>query len=146
MSSRTTTGGDLANFLINSMFTPNLREERSSRTLLAWKFPIDMVDTQDTIHIRAELPGVNKQDIKIDIYNNQLTISAEKKPSEFVSQQGLLLTNFAEIRYGTSSRTITLPICITKKETVVSSYQNGVLDLRINKHVEEENKFSVNLD
>lgn len=99
---------------------------------------IDMQETDDNIVITAELPGVNKEDIKIDFYNNQLSIKADKiRPvSQFVLN---------EIKYGFLERKITLPLCITVKETVSTKYENGNLTITINKLVEESNRFSLSV-
>lgn len=102
------------------------------------KIPIDVVNEEKTIYIYAEIPGVSKESINIDFFNNKLTISVEKvKPYENPEVK--------EIKFGTFERTLTLPICITKREAVSVSYSNGILKVKINKLVEEENKFSVRL-
>lgn len=102
------------------------------------RIPIDMVEEEKTIHIYAEIPGVTKENIKIDCYNNKMTISAEKvRAYESPSP--------SELKYGRLHREITLPICVTKPDTVAVNYDNGVLRIRINKFVEEENRFSIQL-
>jgi HSP20 family protein len=99
---------------------------------------IDVVNENDVMYIYAELPGVNKENIEIDFYNNKLTIGAEKsRPYED--------PDMGEISYGRLERTITLPICVTKKDTVSVTTRNGILRIRINKLIEEENKFSVRI-
>lgn len=103
------------------------------------KIPIDMINEEKTIYIYAELPGITKENIDIDFYNNKLTIKAEKTiPYES--------PDVSEIKTGKFERTITLPICVTKKETVSVTYTNGVLKIKINKLIEEENAFKVKLD
>jgi HSP20 family protein len=110
-------------------------QPRTSRSQIV-KMPVDVVEEEKTIFVYAELPGVITSDIDIDFFNNKLTISVEKKrPYE--------TSNINEIKYGHFERVITLPICVTKKETVSSSYINGVLRININKLIEEENKFSI---
>jgi HSP20 family protein len=103
------------------------------------KIPVDVVNEEKTTYIYAEIPGVNKEEITVDFYNNKLTISVDrKKPYD--------RTDISEIKYGKLERTLTLPLCVTRRDTVNVSYTNGILKIKINKLVEEENKFSVKLD
>lgn len=99
-------------------------------------FPIDIVNEEKTIYVYAELPGVEKTDINIDIFNNKLTIVSTRNKS-------YENPDVEEIKSGYMERTLTLPICITKKETVSVNLNNGILKIVINKLSEEENKFSV---
>lgn len=127
---------ELLNTILN--IVGSAPQSRPSRTSRFCSIPIDMVNEEKTIYIYAELPGVQKEHIVIDVYNNTLTISAEKTHS---------YNNPAvnELKFGKFQRVLTLPICITRSETVSSTYQNGVLKIKINKAVEEANRFSVRL-
>jgi len=144
--------GDVENFL--SLFLPlsnleiqgvdnttrlrsrNRQNQRSQQPGI----PCDMMMDEKYIIVYAQIPGVNKEDILVDIYNTQLTISFEKtKPYENTE---MLLS---DIVYGNSSRTITLPICITRRDAIAVSFKNGILKIKINKHVEEQNRFSVSV-
>lgn len=100
------------------------------------KFPVDIVNEEKTIYIYAEIPGLNKEDIDIDFYNNKLTISGEKTRT-YESPE------ISEIKFGHFERTLSLPICVTKKDAVSVTYTNGILKVKINKLIEEENKFSL---
>jgi HSP20 family protein len=100
------------------------------------KIPIDIVNEEKIMYIYAELPGVNKENVDVDFYNNHITIIAEKvKPYDN--------PEMCEIKSGKYERTLVLPICITKKETVEVTINNGVLKIKINKFVEEENAFKL---
>ena len=102
------------------------------------KIAVDIVNEEKTIYIYAELPGISKEIIEVDFYNNKLTISAEKV--KVYENPGI-----SEIYYGNLERTLTLPICVTRKDAVSVCYNNGILKIKINKLVEEENHFSVRL-
>jgi len=102
-----------------------------------YKIPVDIVNDEKSIQIYAEAPGVQKDKILVDFYNNKLTISFEKTRRYD--------PEVPEITIGTFERTINLPICVTKKESVVVSYADGILHIKIDKLLEEENKFSVKL-
>jgi HSP20 family protein len=101
-------------------------------------FPVDIIEDEKTIYVYAEIPGVNKESIKVDFYNNTLTLEIDKiSPYNTVSE--------TEIKYGKFNRSVILPVCVTRKETVSVTYNNGILKIKINKLVEEENKFSVSI-
>lgn len=103
------------------------------------KIPIDMINDEKMIYIYAELPGIPEENIEIDIFNNKLTISADKKLN-YNSPE------VKEIKSGKFERTICLPICVTNKKTVVASLSNGVLKIEINKLIEEKNAFKLKID
>lgn len=96
----------------------------------------DMFSDEKTIYIYAEIPGVEKENIDVDFYNNKITIKVEKNRPYEPPQT-------SQIVYGKFENEITLPLCITKRETVSVSCNNGILKIKINKFVEEENKFSI---
>jgi HSP20 family protein len=125
---------DIVQFLGPSAADVLLGTSRNSRN--SGKFPVDIVNEDKNIYIYAEIPGVNKENIDIDFYNNKLTITVEKNRHYNDPE-------VSEIKFGKIERALTLPICVTKKETVIVSYRDGVLKIKINKLVEEENKFSV---
>lgn len=100
------------------------------------KIPVDIVNEEKTIYIYAEIPGVNKENIDVDVFNNNITITAQKsKPYEN--------PELCEIKSGNYERTLVIPICVTRKETVNVTYNNGVLKIKINKLLEEENAFKI---
>jgi HSP20 family molecular chaperone IbpA len=128
--------GDLFNAGLQSAFTERTREPvRTTRPLM----PIDVLNTDSSMYIYAEIPGVSKDCVDVDFYNNKLTITVEKN-RKYDSPE------MSEIKYGKAERTITLPICVTKKDTVSVGYSDGILRVKINKLLEEENKFSVKID
>jgi len=102
------------------------------------KIPIDMLVDEKTITIYADLPGVNIENVEIDIFNDKLTLTA-KRTKDYTPGPN----NACELLSGNFERVIKLNFCITRKETVKASMKNGILKIRINKLLEEENKFSV---
>lgn len=112
------------------------RRSRIDRNMLT----IDIINEESAVIIYAELPGVSSENITIDVLNDTLTIKATKVPS--YNQQPFT----TEIFYGEISREIRLPFCVTKKETVnVVEYKNGLLKLKIDSFIEEENRFTVDI-
>ncbi|EPQ58544.1 HSP20-like chaperone [Gloeophyllum trabeum ATCC 11539] len=70
-----------------------------------------------------ELPGLKKEDVNIDVQNNQLSVSGETKISSERDENGYAVR---ERRYGKFSRTLPLPQGI-KPEEIKASLENGVL-------------------
>lgn len=105
------------------------------------KFAVDVTEDEKHIYIYAELPGVSKDKVHLDILNNHITITAEK-PISFASEETKLS---GDILYGQLERKIKLPLCVTRQETVAARMENGILKICINKFLEEENRFSVNV-
>lgn len=103
------------------------------------RIPIDIVNDEKETVIYADLSGIDRSTINVDFFNNKLLIRAEKTKSYSSVPQ------VSEIKYGKLERTITLPFAVTKKEAVSTSYNNGMLIVKINKDFEYENKFSITL-
>lgn len=101
--------------------------------------PMDLFTDEQHITIYLDLPGVKKESITLDLYNNRLIVSCVRVKDYTGGEVN-------EIRSGNFRRTINLPICVTKKETVHRSLENGVLKIRIDKYIEEGNKFSLNVE
>lgn len=83
--------------------------------------------------LKVDLPGVPKEDIKVDLHDNRLTISGtrtdEKKVDEKEGQ-----THFSEMFYGSFTRSMTFPVAVDAERTE-ARYENGVLSLTIPKKV-----------
>lgn len=101
--------------------------------------PVDIANDTNKMTIYAQIPFIKKEDIDIDILNNKLTLTVERKcPEENLSVR--------EIKYGKFQRVLTLPLCITRKETVETFLENGILRIIINKYIEESNRFKVSIE
>ncbi len=94
-----------------------------------WMLPLDVSETEDAFIVKASLPGVNPDDIDISITENVLTIKAEIKAQKEIENARYHLQ---ERRYGTFSRSITLPTTVNA-DAVDAVYENGVLTLNIPK-------------
>ena len=119
--------------MLSSVSTGSTRSNSRNNN---YKIPVDIVNHPNYLYLYIEIPGVSKENIDVDFYNNKLTVSIDKTRTYEEPE-------VSEIKYGKFERVFTLPICVTKKETVTVSYVNGVLKIKIDKAVEEENKFSL---
>ena len=112
---------------------------RSARQTLfteSYQLPIDTVVDDNCVYIYIEIPGVRKEDMKIDVLNNKLTVCVEKTRSYDEP-------TVSELFYGHLERVISLPFCVTKPETVTSTYKDGVLKIKVNRLLEESNRFVI---
>jgi HSP20 family protein len=92
------------------------------------RMKIDVIKTEDTYTVKAEIPGVSKDDIQVSIDGNEVTISGEiKKESEEKKGEEVLRS---ERYYGKVSRSFTLPHDVDEAK-VVAKYADGVLKLTL---------------
>src|SRR5262249_39038958 len=80
-----------------------------------------------TLHVKADLPEMDPQDVEITVEGNRLTLRGERK-AEHEQQEGQYFHR--EVRYGRFERTFTFPAG-TKAEEVQAHYRNGVLELTL---------------
>ncbi|BAT72247.1 HSP20 family protein [Thermosulfidibacter takaii ABI70S6] len=121
---------------IDRMFDEFFSEERFPAlfgTQEGFVFPaLDVYDEDDKIIVKAELPGVSKDDIEIVVRDNELTIKGEKKKEEEVKEENYY---YSERSFGKFVRTIRLPVEI-KADEVKARFKNGILEIELPK-VEE---------
>jgi HSP20 family protein len=86
---------------------------------------IDLSETEDSLIIKAEVPGINPEDMEISITDNILTIKGEMT-QEDIEEKGDY--HRMERRYGYFSRTLELP-CKIVVEDVRATYKKGVLSI-----------------
>ena len=97
-------------------------------------FRTDVIDTGDSYELEAELPGFKKEDIKIDVEDDCLTISAERKVDEDKKDEK---NNFVkrERYYGSYSRSF--DVSGINVDGIEASYTDGVLTLTMPKKAAE---------
>ncbi len=91
-------------------------------------FSTDVIDKEDSYLLQAELPGFQKDDIKIDLDKEILTITASHK-EEKNERKGNYVRQ--ERRYNSYCRSFHVPGI--KKESIVAEYNNGVLEITLPK-------------
>lgn len=90
---------------------------------------VNVAETEDSIEITAELPGVDEKDISIDVDGNRLIISGEKKAETKKEDKNW---HVVERSYGSFQRAVALPF-EPKTDTCDAQFDNGVLRLKIAK-------------
>jgi len=108
-----------------------------------WKPMIDLLDNDDEILIYLCLSGVKNSTIDIDILNNRMMISGEREKPYNQTDYQLKRT---EISYGRFQRVITLPISVTNQGSVSTQFRDGLLMVKIDKRVEQQNHFTVRVN
>jgi HSP20 family protein len=103
---------------------------------LEWSPSADISETEKEYLIRAELPGVRKEDVKVNLADGMITIEGERKQEK--DEKGEKFHR-VERFYGSFSRRFSLPDHI-KAEAVRSEYRDGVLSVHIPKTDKEKAK------
>ncbi len=96
---------------------------------MAPSFRVDVSEDEKNIYIEADMPGVNKEDVKISMDEDVLTISAERSHEEEKKKKDY---HRIERSYGSMSRSFTVGDNISADE-VDASYDNGVLHITLPK-------------
>lgn len=125
---------DHFNTLFDDFFTPFFYQPASPSS--SAQVAVDIYEREGKIVLEAEIPGVNKEDIHVDVKGKTLTIGAERKADEEVTEESRYRR---ERRYGKIERSFALPFFI-KEENVAAKYDNGLLILEISKPEEEQKK------
>ncbi|OEC87125.1 heat-shock protein Hsp20 [Methanobacterium sp. A39] len=105
------------------------------------KLATDVIETDGNIIVKADIPGVKKEDIVIDLTDDSIEIFA--KFEEETEEEG---KNFIkkERRYGEARRSLILPEAVKVKEAS-AKFDNGVLTVTLPK-LEEKKRFQVKVD
>ena len=109
------------------------REELASGI---WRPRVDILDTGSAIVIEVEVPGVDKDDISIDLKENVLSIKGERKQETGRSEESYYQR---ERRFGWFQRTFTLPAYV-EPESIKATFKQGVLKIEIPKPEERTPK------
>jgi len=90
---------------------------------------VDVFEEKDDIVVKAELPGIEKDNIEVNLTDHHLTIKGEKKKEEEVKDERYYRS---ERSYGSFMRTVELPKDV-HADKVKASFKNGILEVRLPK-------------
>lgn len=93
-------------------------------------FPVDVQEKNGSYVVNAELPGVKKENVEINIDNDRLTISASIEQYDQKSNEGAIIQS--ERYFGSVSRTIFLPTAIDKNASA-ARFKDGLLEITLGK-------------
>jgi HSP20 family protein len=100
-----------------------------SRALRRWMPAMDLVESEGEFVLRADLPGLSEDDVKIELEDSTLTIAGERKGESQTERDGYLRVERAT---GSFQRSLTLPKGVDP-EAVTARFDRGVLEVRIPK-------------
>jgi HSP20 family protein len=119
------------NRLFNTAFDAPAGGNGGSRR---WTPAMDLVETDDHFVLRADLPGMEQSDVTIELEDNVLTVSGERKAEHQEKHEGFYRLERA---FGSFSRSLTLPKGIDP-EAVTAEFSNGVLEVHVPKPEERK--------
>jgi HSP20 family protein len=104
--------------------------EETSWGASIWVPPVDFYETDDAFVFKAELPGLQKDDIHLEVHDRTLTLRGERKHEADVKDEHY---HRRERSYGSFQRVFTLPTPVDA-EKVQARFKDGILELRLPKH------------
>jgi HSP20 family protein len=107
-------------------------EGRAPNGARRWIPPMDLLETEDHLVLRGDLPGLTEDDVDIEIKDNVLTVSGERKTENEEKSEGYYRVERA---FGSFSRSLTLPHGVDA-DRVEASFDKGVLEVLIPKPAE----------
>lgn len=133
---------DRINRLFDDAFPRNdCRDDDMS--LCVWRPPVDIYETDGTLILKAELPGVSKADVTVEVKDNILTLKGERADDPNIHQDSYLRR---ERSFGAFSRSFNLQHNINP-EMIRAKFKDGVLEVIIPKPEEERpNQITVNVE
>ena len=117
---------------INRMFDKFFRSDEADDGFLGnsvWTPAVDVAEHDEGYQVKVELPGVSKDDVKITMQDNILTIRGEKKQEK--ESKG---SNYHRVErsHGSFQRSFTLPVSV-KHDQIGASYKDGILTIALPK-------------
>jgi HSP20 family protein len=115
---------------IDRLFEAPLTElARTSQLLSDWTPPLDVYEDKDNVYVRAELPGMRKEEIGLSLHNGSLSLSGERKSEEKFKDAEVYR---GERFFGRFQRTVTLPTPVAA-DKVKAEYKDGILTVTLPK-------------
>jgi HSP20 family protein len=116
---------------INRLFNTLFETPAPTQTGLPgrWIPAMDLVETEGDFVLRADLPGMTQKDVKIELQDNVLTISGERKSDQQERKEGYFRIERAS---GAFARSLTLPDGVDP-QAVTATFANGVLEVHVPK-------------
>lgn len=126
--------------LIDRFFNESL--SRTGGSAYSFVPRVDVVENEKAYEIQVAVPGVSKEDIKIDVNDNLLTISGERK---FTKEKNEKNFRSIETQYGTFSRSFALPENVDATK-IDAKYVDGILEVNVPKDEKKVLKASIKIN
>lgn len=124
--------------LIDRFFNDSM--QRSGQSTFVPK--VDVIEGEKAFELHVEVPGMKKEDFNVEVNDNYLTISGERK---FSTEKNEKDYHSIETRYGSFSRSFTLPESV-HSDKIDAKYNNGILELTIPKDEKKLLKTSIKVN
>jgi HSP20 family protein len=123
---------------MNKLFEQTLSRSRGEEAITpsTWTPAVDVYETSETIVMKADLPGLSREHIEIQIRDNTLTLKGERRFAKEAEEENYLRIERA---YGSFQRSFTLPATI-RQEKIRAVFRDGVLELTLPKAEESKPK------
>jgi HSP20 family protein len=122
---------------IDRLFEAPLAElARGSQLLSGWTPALDVYEDKDNLYVKAELPGMKREDIDVTLHDGTLSISGERKSE---SKHEVADVYRSERFFGRFQRTVTLSSDVAP-EKVKAEYKDGILNITLPKTEEAKPK------
>ncbi|MFO8010918.1 MAG: Hsp20/alpha crystallin family protein [Dehalococcoidia bacterium] len=122
--------------LFRRSFSPTLWGRSPLEEGIGWEPAVDVYEKDDKYIVKAELPGVKKDDIDVSVSGDTLTIKGERKDESETKEENYYL---AERSYGSFVRSMALPSTVDA-DNIEANYDDGVLEVTLPKSEKEESK------
>jgi HSP20 family protein len=119
---------------VNRVFDAFFGDRPANGIARRWVPAIDLVETEEHFVLKVDLPGLEKDDVDIEVKDGLLTVSGERKAQHEERKDGY---HRIERAYGAFSRSLTLPQGIAADQ-VQADFDKGVLEVRIPKPAERK--------
>ena len=113
------------------------RDMPLSESRFGWAPSVDVSESDGSVVVKAELPGMESKDIEVDLTGNILTIKGEKKVEEEKKEEERVYCR--ERFYGTFQRSFRLPAGV-ESDKVEANFKNGVLTVSVPKSEESKHR------
>jgi HSP20 family protein len=115
--------------VFNDLFDENFGRSSAHPSMSTWSPAVDVLESKESYLIRAELPGMKREDIKVEVKDGTLVLSGERKsekPAEGVEYR------HAERVAAKFWRSFSLPETV-KQDGIEATYRDGILEIRVPK-------------
>ena len=99
------------------------------RSKTNWSPPVDVKETDDSFTLTADIPGLTKKEVTVNVADGIVSISGERK---FEDEKESDNYHYRERRYGSFLRTFNLPETV-KEDEITASFKNGTLSIELPK-------------
>jgi HSP20 family protein len=114
-----------SSFFSDPFFPAETSGDEGSRNV--WHPAVDIFEKDDKMVIKAELPGMDKKDISLDIQNGVLTLRGERKVENEVKEENFYRK---EMSHGTFVRSFTLPVEVDA-DLIKAEFKDGILTVEV---------------